>query len=183
MNPKGQGIPSRHALYFPEKGGRKFGLKIWEESFRWDLDDVVEFIFPTEYSPVCHKIAVDYLSFLIENGEASTKEKHEFCAKHNYSENTLRKHVMPKLYRFGLLHRTRELPKNTRRTLKSKRKSIEHESLSFAAFLRKMAAEWEALVVTGRTRRRREIRQEKEKEKELDRQERLEWDRYLKEKG
>jgi hypothetical protein len=182
-NPKGQGIPSRHALHFPEKGGRKFGLKIWEESFRWDLDDVIEFIFPTEYNPVSHKIAVDYLHFLIENGEASTQEKHEFCAKHNYSENTLRKHVMPKLYRFGLIHRTRELPKNTIWKIKSKRKSIEHESMSFSTFLRKIAAEWEALVITGRTRRKHDIQQEKDKEKELDKLERLEWERYQKEAG
>jgi len=182
-NSNGKGIPSKKALCFPEKGGRKFGVKIWDEALRWDIDDVMEFLFPKEYSPVCHQIAVDYLNFLIENGEATFGDKKAFCQKHECSLNTLNKNVVPKLYRFGLIRRTRELPKNAAWRPKSKRKSIEHESLQFSTFLRKIANEWEATVNTGRMKRRHQIQQEKDKEREIQKQERLEWERFLREEG
>ncbi len=91
--------------------------------------------------------------------------------------------MIPKLYRFGLIHRTRELPRNTVWKLKSNRKSVEHESLQFSTFLRKIANEWEAIVITGRMRRKYQTQQEKEKEREIQKQERLEWERYLREIG
>jgi hypothetical protein len=182
-NHNGKGIPSRHALYFPEKGGRKYGLKIWDYSFRWSLDDLLDFIFPYEFSPVCHKIAVNYLDFIIEKGEVSYHDKVEFCLKNNCSINTLTKNIIPKMYRFGLIHRTRELPKNTSWTLKSKRRSYEHDSLQFASFLRNIADEWEAITTTARVRRKHEVQKEKEQERKIEKQERLEWERYLKDRG
>jgi len=97
--------------------------------------------------------------------------------------NTLNKSVVPKLYRFGLIHRTREPPKNTVWKPKSKRKSIEHESLQFSTFLRKIAKEREAIVTTGRMKRRHQRQQEKVKEREIQKQDRLEWEQYLREIG
>lgn len=182
-NHNGKGIPSKRALCFPEKGGRKFGVKIWEEACRWDLDDLMDFVFPQEYSPVHHQIAVDYLNYLIERGETTIRDKHEFCEKYGHSMNTLRKNVIPKLYRLGLIHRTRELPKDTPLKHNTTRKSIEHESLSFSTFLRKIANEWEATVNTGRMKRGYQRLQEKDRENEIQKQERLEWERYLREEG
>jgi hypothetical protein len=60
-------------------------------------------------------------------------------------------------------------------------RGIEHESLSFSTFLRKMATEWEAIVTTGRMKRKQ--RNQHEKEREIMKQERLEWERYLREMG
>ena len=182
-NHNGKGIPSRHALYFPEKGGRKYGTKIWDYSFRWNIDDLLEFLIPNEYSPVCHKIAVDYVQLLIEKGEVTYSDKVDFCQKHNYSVNTLNKLIIPKLYRFGLIHRTREFPLNTRWNVKSKRRSYEHESLQFSTFLRKIADEWEAITTTARMRRKHDDQKQKERENEIQKQEKLEWERYLREKG
>jgi len=182
-NHNGKGIPSRRALHFPEKGGRKYGTKIWDSNFRWNLDDLMEFVFPNEYSPVCHKIAVDYLEFLVDRGEVSLQDKREFCDQHGHSLNTLLKNIIPKLYRFGLIHRTRELPKNGAWNIKSKRKSYEHESLQFSSFLRKIADEWEALATTGRIRRKHAEQKDKEDMREIEKQERLEWERYQREMG
>ena len=49
--------------------------------------------------------------------------------------------------------------------------------------LRKMADEWEAMVTTARTKRQVELRREGEELREIQRLERLEWERYLKEGG
>jgi hypothetical protein len=181
-NHNGKGIPSRHALYFPEKGGRKYAIKIWDYSFRWDMDNLTEFLFPAQYSPVCHKIAADYLRYLIEKGEVTYQGKVEFCNQHNYSINTLNKQIIPKLYRFGLLHRTREFPTNARWSIKSKRRSYEHESTQFSSFLRKIADEWEAIVNTGRVKRKHEEQKQKETQREIEKQEKLEWERWEREK-
>ncbi|VVB54966.1 Uncharacterised protein [uncultured archaeon] len=181
-NHNGKGIPSRHALYFPEKGGRKYGAKIWDYSFRWNTDDLLEFLFPTEYSPICHKIAAKYVEFLVEKGEVTYQDKVEFCLKNKYSINTLNKHIIPKLYRFGLIHRTREIPKNTRWTIKSKRRSYEHESLQFSTFLRKIADEWDAITTTARTRRKHDDQKEKERLNEIQKQEKQEWEQWEKER-
>lgn len=180
-NHNGKGIPSRHALYFPEKGGRKFGTKIWDQSFRWDLDDLVEFLFPTEYNPVSHKIAAEYLRFLIERGEVTYQDKIKFCNQNQYSLNTLNKHIIPKLYRFGLIHRTRDVPIGVPYKSKSTRRSHEHESLTFATFLRKIANEWEAITTTARMRRKHDNQKEKEQQNEIQKQERIEWEKWEKE--
>jgi hypothetical protein len=66
---------------------------------------------------------------------------------------------------------------------KPKRKSIEHESLSFSTFLRKIANEWEAILNTGRMKRRYQKQQEKDKENKIQKQERQEWERFLREEG
>lgn len=182
-NHNGKGIPSKRALHFPEKGGRKYGTKIWDSSFRWTIDDLMEFIFPAEYSPICHKIAVDYLEFLIERGEVTLQDKREFCNHKGHSLNTLTKFIIPKLYRFGLLHRSREYPKTGKWSIKSKRRSYEHESLQFSSFLRKISDEWEAIVSTGRIRRKHQNQKEKEDLREIEKQERLEWERYKREQG
>lgn len=178
-----KGIPTKQALRFPEKGGRKFGRKIWDTGFRWDIEDLVEFLFPKDRMPIFHEVAVEYIKFLLENGDNTEKGKREFCQKTGYSHNTLAKHIIPKLYRFGLIHRTREFPKNGRWSIKSKRRSYEHESLQFSSMLKKMAGEWEAMVTTARMRRQSQEIAEKDKEREIQRQERIEWERYLKEIG
>lgn len=178
-----KGIPSKYALCFPEKGGRRFGQKIWDDKFRWKIDDLIEFLFPKDKMPVFHEVAVEYLKFLLENGRNTENGKKEFCRIKGYSMNTLRKNIIPKLYRFGLIQRTRKLPKTVKWNIKSKRQSIEQESLQFSTMMRKMADEWEAMVETARLRRQKDIQKEREDEREIEKQERLEWERYLREKG
>jgi len=178
-----KGIPTKCSMYFPEKGGRKFGNKIWEEGFRWNVSDLMDFLFPHHKMPVHNEVAVEYVKFLLENGDNTENGKKEFCQLKGYSLNTLKKAIIPKLYRFGIIHRTREFPKNGRWNIKSKRKSYEKESLVFSTMMRKMADEWEAMVETARLRRQKETQKEREGEREIEKQERLEWERYLREKG
>jgi hypothetical protein len=178
-----KGIPTKCAMHFPEKGGRKFGNKIWDSGFRWSVDDLLEFLFPSHKMPKFHEVAVEYLKFLLQTGKNTENGKKEFCQRKGYSMNTLRKNIIPKLYRFGLIHRTRKLPKNGAWNIKSTRKSIEQESLQFSTMLRKMADEWETMVETARLRRQKETQKEREDEREIEKQERLEWNRYLREKG
>ena len=182
-SPNWKGIPSKHALHFPEKGGRKFGQKIWDNGFRWDVPDLMEFLFPTERMPIHNKIAVEYVRFLLDNGDNTEDGKKEFCQHTGHSLNTLRKHIIPKLYRFGLVSRSREFPRHTAWNIKSKRRSYEQESLRFSGMLKKMAEEWESMVSTARDRRQIQDLKQKDKQNEIQKQEKLEWERYLKEKG
>jgi len=177
-----KGIHSKYSLCFPEKGGRKYGSKIWDEGFRWDISDLVEFLFPQERMPVFHKVAIAYLKFLLDNGDNTDEGKNDFCRKTGYSSITLRKNIIPKLYRFGLVHRTRELPKDGRWNIKSTRRSHEKESLVFSTMLRKMADEWEEMVKTARSHRQIKENKQINREKEIQRQERLEWEKYIREK-
>jgi hypothetical protein len=178
-----KGIPTKESLHFPEKGGRKFGQKIWEQDFRWSMSDLMEFLFPTERMPIFHKVATEYLTFLLENGDNTEQGKKEFCQKTGYSFLTLRKHIIPKLYRFGLIHRTRELPKNVKWNIKSKRRSHEKESLAFSTMIRKMADEWEEMVKTARFKRQIQINKAEERMKEIQRLEKLDWERWEKERA
>lgn len=66
---------------------------------------------------------------------------------------------------------------------KGKRKSYEKESLSFSTMLRKMADEWEAMVTTARMRRQVEERRGKEEMREIEKQEKLDWERWEEERG
>ncbi|MBD3262068.1 MAG: hypothetical protein GF334_10460 [Candidatus Altiarchaeales archaeon] len=178
-----KGIKSKYALCFPEKGGRKFGNKIWDGGFRWSMEDLLEFLFPSHKMPVFHKLGVEYLKFLLEEGKNTENGKREFCRRKGYSMNTLRKNIIPKLYRFGLIHRSRKLPKNVKWNIKSKRQSVEQESLQFSTMMRKMADEWEAMVETARLRRQKETQKEREDIRDIEKQECLEWEWYLRGKG
>ena len=170
---KWKGIPSSESLHFPNKGGRKFGNKIWDTGYRWEIEDLLGFLFPHNKMPKFQEVAVEYLKFLLQTGKNTENGKKEFCRRKGYSMNTLRKNIIPKLYRFGLIHRSRKLPKNVKWNIKSKRQSIEQESLQFATMLRKMADEWESIVNTGRLRRQADIQKEREDEREIEKQERL----------
>jgi hypothetical protein len=178
-----KGIPTKCALHFPDKGGRKFGNKIWDTGYRWEIEDLLGFLFPRSKMPKFHEVAVEYLKFLLPTGKNTENGKKEFCQMKGYSMNTLRKSIIPKLYRFGLIHRARKLPKKGAWNIKSTRKSIEQESLQFSTMLRKMADEWETMVMTARKKRLTKEELEKQKEKDIQKQERLEWERYLLEKG
>lgn len=178
-----KGIPSKESLHFPEKGGRKFGQKIWENGYRWKTEDLVEFLFPSERMPRFHETAVEYIKFLLENGDTLEDGKREFCMKSGCIWGTLKKSIIPKLYRFGLISRTRALPKNGAWSIKSTRKSYEKESLRFCSMLRKLADEWEALVMTARLRRQADVQKEREYMREIEKQERLEWERYMRERS
>ena len=182
-SPNWKGIPSKHALYFPEKGGRKFSQKIWGNSFRWDIHDLMEFLFPTSRMPIHNKVAVEYVKFLLENGDNTEEGKKEFCQQTGHSLNTLRKHIIPKLYRFGLVSRSREFPKTTAWNIKSKRKSYEKESLCFSGMLKKMAEEWETMVNTARSRRQDKETKAEDRLKEIQRLEKLDWERWEKERA
>lgn len=48
---------------------------------------------------------------------------------------------------------------------------------------RKIADKWQAIVTAGRIRRKHRIKQGREKEKEIQKQERIEWERYLRDIG
>jgi hypothetical protein len=49
--------------------------------------------------------------------------------------------------------------------------------------MRKMASEWEGMINTARAKRQVQENKAESKLKEIQKQEKLEWERYLREKG
>ena len=66
-------------MHFPEKGGRKFDNKIWDFGFRCNMEDLLEFLFPSHKMPVFHKLGVEYLKFFLDAGKTTENGKKELC--------------------------------------------------------------------------------------------------------
>ncbi|MBD3262663.1 MAG: hypothetical protein GF334_13505 [Candidatus Altiarchaeales archaeon] len=49
--------------------------------------------------------------------------------------------------------------------------------------MRKVAEEWDSIVTSGRIRRKHQTQKEQEDLREIEKQERLEWERYQREIG
>jgi hypothetical protein len=148
--PASSGIPSDESLWLPAHYGvevkRKGGL---EKAIYWELGEVVDFIFPKKYQPVYHKVATDFLTLVLERDWVTKKEIGEFLKKNNYSKSTLENKVIPKLARFGLIKREREITAG----LGKGRALILSESLTFANYLERVSFGWSMLVNTSRKKK------------------------------
>jgi len=99
-----------------------FDLKVGEGEvdeglhFEGELEDgevfvgeVVDFVFPRRYQPAYHRVASDFLALVLERDWVTKKEIGDFLLKTGYSKSTLENKVIPKLVRFGLVKREREI--------------------------------------------------------------------------
>jgi len=149
--PSSGGIPSRETLWVPSHYSvevkRKGGL---DRTVYWNVEDVVDFVFPKKYQPTYFKVASDFVSLVLEKGVVTKKEISEFLGKSGYSKPTLENKVIPKLVRFGFLKREREI---TSGQLGKGRALILTESLTFTNYLDRLAFAWNVLVSTSRKRR------------------------------
>jgi len=152
--PSSGGIPSSETLWIPSHYSvevkKKGGL---EKAVYWDVEDVIDFIFPRKYQPTYFKVACDFIRLVLEKGVATKKEISEFLQKTGYSKPTLENKVIPKLVKFGLLKREREI---TSGQLGKGRALILSESLTFTNYLERIAFAWNMLVSTSRKKAGRE---------------------------
>ena len=145
--PASTGIPSAESLWLPHHYGvelkRKGGL---DKTVYWDAGEVVDFIFPRRFQPVYHKVAAEFILLVLDKDWVTKKEIGEFLAKNNYSKSTLENKIIPKLVRFGLLKREREITG----TMRKGRALILSESLTFTNYLERIGFAWNMLVSTSR---------------------------------
>jgi len=148
--PASGGIPASESLWIaPHYGAelrRKGGL---DKTVYWDVADVVDFIFPRKYQPTYHRVACDFLALVLERDWVTKAEIADFLRKNGYSKSTLENKIIPKLVRFGLLKREREITGGLGRG----RSLILSESLTFSSYLERVSLAWNMLVSTGRRRK------------------------------
>ncbi|HHQ45336.1 MAG TPA: hypothetical protein ENN13_04260 [Candidatus Altiarchaeales archaeon] len=147
--PSSRGVPSGETLYLPKHYGvelkEKGGL---DKTVFWTVEDVVDFIFPAKYQPKYHRVASDFLKIVLEKDWVTKREISVFLKKTGYSKSTLENKVIPKLVRFGLLKRQREIKSG----LGKGRGLILSESLTFTNYLERIGFAWNMLVSTTRAR-------------------------------
>ena len=148
--PPSRGIPATESLYLPRHYGKhiqsKGGLN---KAIIWDIEDVIDFIFPKEYQPTYFKVGCDFVRLLLEKDRVTQKEIRTFLIEHNYSRSTLENKIIPKLVHFGLIKREREIGGKLGRG----RPLILSESLTFTKYLERIAFGWNMLVSTARQRK------------------------------
>lgn len=147
------GIPVADSMWLPPHYGielkRKGGL---DKAVFWELGEVVDFVFPRRYQPAYHRVASDFLALVLERDWVTKKEIGEFLARTGHSKSTLENKVIPKLVRFGLVKREREISGG----MGKGRALILSESLTFTNYLERIAFAWNMLVSTSRKKKVKE---------------------------
>jgi hypothetical protein len=148
--PSSHGIPSDESLWLPSHDGKavreKGGL---DKTVIWSVPDVVDFIFPKDFQPKYHEVAVKFVELLLSCEVVTKKEIGKFLKDNGFSKATLENKVIPKLVRFGLIKREREYKAG----LGKGRSLVLSDSLTFTNYLERIGFAWNMLVSTARTRR------------------------------
>ncbi len=149
--PPSRGIPADESLWVPRHYGKelrdKGGL---DKTIMWAVPDIVDFIFPRRYQPKYFQVATDFLELVLESEVVTKKEISKFLESKGYSRSTLENKIIPKLVRFGLLKRERELTGS----MKKGRSLIISESLTFTNYLDRIGFAWNSVVSTARRKRK-----------------------------
>ena len=123
-----------------------------EDEIIWSAEDVVDFIFPKAYQPKYYQVAVEFLNLVLENETVTKDEIGKFLKQKDYSRSTLENKIIPKLVRFGLVKREREIEEGK---LGKGRSLILSDSLTFTNYLAKIGQAWKSQVLTSRHKRKK----------------------------
>ncbi len=155
LNPKppvSRGIPSGESLWMPKHYGKeirdKGGL---DKTIIWNVEDIIDFIFPRKYQPKYFRVATDFIEILLRNEKITKNEISRFLMEKNYSRSTLENKIIPKLVHFGLIKREREI--GGKGNLEKGRSLILSDSLTFTNYLDRLGFAWNMLVSTARQKR------------------------------
>lgn len=148
--PKSHGVPASETLWLPPHYGKdvkgKGGLN---KAIIWTVDDVVDFIFPKKYQPKYFEVSSKFLKIILERDWITKKEISKFLKDNDYSKSTLENKIIPKLVRFGLIKREREITGG----LGKGRALILSDSLTFTNYLERIGFGWNMLVSTARQKK------------------------------
>jgi len=138
------GIPSAEQFFLPRKDTLDDLLKkpgAIRSSTAWNMEDVMQFIFPQKYRSSYHAVAVSFLAALQKNGGSlSSAQIGDFVSSSGASKATFYNKVLPRLVRVGMIDRNRE-PTSKKMTVKW--------SNQFSGYLEKIAFEWKRLEPRG----------------------------------
>lgn len=149
-----RGIPASESLFFPPFSEvRKFQDENEQLTKNlWNVEEVINFIFPKKYQEKYHEVAVSFMRILLEKVKIDGKDISSFILANNISKATFYNRVLPRLRRVGMIKIEREtiVAAESRRKYRPMRITI---SKTFGNYMIKIGDSWLALVDDARSRK------------------------------
>ncbi|HQT45159.1 MAG TPA: hypothetical protein PLO51_04215, partial [Candidatus Micrarchaeota archaeon] len=148
-----RGIPSKESLYLPAHNSP--ALRQFEDSGEnlthsvWDLEDVLNFVFPKQYQAKYNEIAVKFMALFLAKQVLEGSDVSAFVKSNSISKATFYNRVLPRLKRIGMIKVERETVVAAESQRKFRPMKI-HISKTFGNYLNKIGNSWHAYVETAR---------------------------------
>lgn len=152
-----RGIPSKDSLYLPPHNSPE--LRSFQDGNEnatrnsWNIEEVVNFIFPARFQQKYHEIALTFLKLLLERGTLTGDDIGHFVSQNGISKATFYNRVLPRLRRIGVI----KVERQTIIALESKRKFRPMNitlSKTFGNYLSKIGDSWLAIVDDARSKKK-----------------------------
>jgi len=152
-----RGIPSKESLYLPAHNSPE--LRSFQDGNEnitrnvWNLEEVVNFVFPSRYQQKYHEVALDFMRLLVERTQLNGEEIGSFVSAHSISKATFYNRVLPRLKRIGMV----KVERQTLIALESRRKFRPMTitlSKTFGNYLTKIGDSWLAIVDDARSKKK-----------------------------
>jgi hypothetical protein len=152
-----RGIPSKDSLFLPPFNSPE--LRSFQDGNEnitrnaWNVEEVVNFVFPARYQEKYHEIALGFLKLLLEKNALTGDEIGNFVSQNGVSKATFYNRVLPRLRRVGMI----KVERQTIIALESKRKFRPMTislSKTFGNYLTKIGDSWLAVVDDARSKKK-----------------------------
>ncbi|MFA6213843.1 MAG: hypothetical protein WC717_01035 [Candidatus Micrarchaeia archaeon] len=152
-----RGIPSKDSLFLPPFNSPE--LRSFQDGNEnitrnaWNLEEVVNFVFPKRYQAKYHEIAIGFMGLLLERSALSGDEIGNFVSQNGISKATFYNRVLPRLRRVGMI----KVERQTIIALENKRKFRPMAitlSKTFGNYLTKIGDSWLAIVDDSRSKKK-----------------------------
>jgi len=150
-----RGIPSKDSLFLPPHNSPE--LRAFQDGNEnitrntWNVEEVVNFVFPARYQEKYHEVALSFTKLLLERNSLTGEEIGNFVSQNGISKATFYNRVLPRLKRIGMI----KVERQTLIALESKRKFRPMTislSKTFGNYLVKIGDSWLAIVDDARTK-------------------------------
>ena len=102
-----RGIPSKDSLFLPPFNSPE--LRAFQDGNEnltrnsWNLEEVVNFVFPARFQAKYHEIAIGFMRLLLEKSALTGDEIGNFVSQNGVSKATFYNRVLPRLRRVGMI--------------------------------------------------------------------------------
>jgi len=152
-----RGIPSKDSLFLPPYNSPE--LRAFQDGNEnitrnsWNLEEVVNFVFPARFQAKYHEIALGFMKLLLEKSALTGDEIGNFVSQNGVSKATFYNRVLPRLRRVGMI----KVERQTVIALENKRKFRPMTitlSKTFGNYLMKIGDSWLAIVDDSRSKKK-----------------------------
>lgn len=138
------GVPGKETIWFPSN--EKWNST--KDTVRWELEDIIQHIYPKQYQLVYHAVALEIMRSLLENPNGIDGDMlGKWISEKKISKATFYNRVLPHLIDIGMIKRERIHGEKGR-------KMVLYPSERFSICLKKLCSEWTSQVDTARERKR-----------------------------